>query len=176
MSENRIEIRPYEYMNHFMDDTALLVTMDNNGKPNVMALLWKTIGQLWMIPIITVAVAPSRYSFELLTQGVREFTVNIPSEKNAVALNIAGQYSGRNIDKFNGSNSRWCDRNHWSTCSIIAFVSSCQHVSHTRRETLWTMGRSYESWDLSVRVCCYCTGSTNAAAVVWHCCLVGCFR
>jgi len=43
MSENRKKIRPYEYINHFMSKAALLVSMDANGKPNVMALLWKTI-------------------------------------------------------------------------------------------------------------------------------------
>ena len=64
MSENRIEIGPYEYMNLFMDKAALMVTVDKNDKPNIMTLLWKTIGELWMIPVITVAVAPSRYTFE----------------------------------------------------------------------------------------------------------------
>lgn len=43
MSENRLEIRPYDYMEHFMDKAALMVTVDKNGNPNVMALLWKTI-------------------------------------------------------------------------------------------------------------------------------------
>ena len=43
MSENRIEIKPYEYMNHFMDRAALFCSVDKNEKPNVMALLWKTI-------------------------------------------------------------------------------------------------------------------------------------
>ena len=100
MSEKMIEIRPYEYMNYFMERAALFVSMDDAGKPNVMALLWKTIGELWMIPVITVAVAPSRYTFELLTKGVSEFTVNIPSEKIEDTINITGSYSGRNIDKF----------------------------------------------------------------------------
>ncbi len=43
MSENRIEIGPYEYMNHFMSKAALICSVDKNGKSNVMALLWKTI-------------------------------------------------------------------------------------------------------------------------------------
>jgi hypothetical protein len=43
MSENRIEIGPYEYMDYFMDKAALMVTVDKNEKPNVMALLWKSI-------------------------------------------------------------------------------------------------------------------------------------
>ena len=40
MAENRIEIRPYEYMSHFMDKAALMVSVDKNGKPNVMALFF----------------------------------------------------------------------------------------------------------------------------------------
>ncbi len=100
MSENRKEIRPYEYMEYIMKETALLVTMDKKGNPNVMALDWKTIGELWMIPIITVAVSPSRYSFELLTNGVDEFTLNIPSNKITGVIDITGTYSGRNTDKF----------------------------------------------------------------------------
>ena len=100
MSENRKEIGPYEYMEHFMDRAALMVTMDKNEKFNVMALLWKTIGELWMIPVISVAVAPSRYTFECITKGVKEFTINIPSNKIEDAINIAGTLSGRNTDKF----------------------------------------------------------------------------
>ncbi|MFX0031063.1 MAG: flavin reductase family protein [Candidatus Hodarchaeota archaeon] len=99
MSE-RYEISPYEYMNYFMSKAALLVSMSKEGKANVMALLWKTIGELWGIPIITVAVSPSRYTFKLLTEGRHEFTVNIPSVKIENAINITGSYSGRNVDKF----------------------------------------------------------------------------
>jgi len=99
MSENRKEIGPYEYMEYFMSKAALMCTIDKNGKPNVMALLWKTIGELWMIPIITAAVAPSRYTFELLNQ-VKEFTINIPSNEIEHAINTTGTMSGRNTDKF----------------------------------------------------------------------------
>ena len=100
MSENRKEIEPYEYMNLFMTRAALVVSMHNNGKLNVMALLWKTIGELWMIPVITIAVSPSRYTFELLTEGIPEFTINIPSKKNTNTINITGSSSGRSTDKF----------------------------------------------------------------------------
>jgi flavin reductase (DIM6/NTAB) family NADH-FMN oxidoreductase RutF len=36
----------------------------------------------------------------LLTEGINEFSVNIPSDKMYHALDVAGSYSGRNIDKF----------------------------------------------------------------------------
>ena len=53
-----------------------------------------------MIPVITIAVAPARYTFDLLTEGVNEFTINIPSEKIDNTINITGTLSGRNTDKF----------------------------------------------------------------------------
>lgn len=50
MSENRIEIGPYDYIELFFKRAALVVSMDNNGKSNVMAVLWRTIGELWGFP------------------------------------------------------------------------------------------------------------------------------
>ena len=98
--EGRREIDPYEYIEYFMSRAAHVVSMANNGQINAMALLWKTIGELLMIPVITIAVAPSRYTFKLLTEGVREFTVNIPSKKIANTINITGSLSGRSVNKF----------------------------------------------------------------------------
>ncbi len=57
-----------------------------------------------MIPVITAAVAPSRYTFECLTKGAKEFTINIPSNKNDHTINTTGSMSGRNTDKFKQAN------------------------------------------------------------------------
>ena len=99
MAENRIEIGPLEYSDYFFKTTGLLVSMDKNGKTNMMALDWKTIGDLWYHPIITIAVAYNRYTYELLTESLNEFTVNIPSNKTKHAIDIGGSYSGRTTDK-----------------------------------------------------------------------------
>jgi flavin reductase (DIM6/NTAB) family NADH-FMN oxidoreductase RutF len=104
MNLNRNEINPYDHIDKFFSQTGLLVSTGKDGKNNVMALDWKTIGELWSLPVITVAVAPSRYSFKLLTEGLREFTVNIPSSKISNAIMITGSSSGRNIDKFQKAN------------------------------------------------------------------------
>lgn len=104
MGNNRKQISEYEYIQSFFKKDALLVSMDKEGNPNVMALAWKTIGELWHLPIISVAVAPSRYSFKLLTEGIAEFTVNIPSEKISHAISIAGMSSGRDKNKFKEAN------------------------------------------------------------------------
>ncbi len=100
MLYNRKEIGPYDYIEHFKRNTGLLVSMDKNGKPNVMALDWKKIEEFKGIPVIRAQVDYSRYTYKLLTEGVNEFTVNIPSDKIYHTVDIAGSYSGRNIDKF----------------------------------------------------------------------------
>jgi len=99
MSKTMQEIGPYDYIEHFKRNTALLVSMDKNGKLNVMALDWKSIEDLEGIPVIRAQVAYSRYTYKLLTEGVNEFTVNIPSDKIYHAVDIAGSYSGRNTNK-----------------------------------------------------------------------------
>ena len=96
---NRIEIDPFEYIDIFNGNTALMVSMDKNGKCNVMALDWKKITEYNGNIVIRAQVDYSRYTYTLLTEGVDEFTINIPSESIYNAVNIAGMYSGRNNDK-----------------------------------------------------------------------------
>ena len=100
MSENRVEIEPYKYSEQFNNNTALLATVDKNGKPNMMTLDWKLIGNIGYEPIMAVAVATTRYTFECLKEGVKAFTVNIVSDKTTKYTNVAGSSSGRNVDKF----------------------------------------------------------------------------
>ena len=103
MSMNRKEIGPYEHSEYFYKNSALLVSVDKNGKPNMMTLDWKMIGDIGYEPIITVAVAGTRYTFECITKGVKAFTVNIVSDKTSKFLGIAGNSSGRDVDKFKES-------------------------------------------------------------------------
>ena len=100
MYENRKEIEPFDYIEYFNRNTALMVTMDKNGKLNVMALDWKKLFEFEGNPVIRAQVAYTRYTYTLLTKGINEFTINIPSDKAYHAVDIAGSYSGRNTDKF----------------------------------------------------------------------------
>lgn len=100
MSDSREEIQPYDYIEYFNRNTGLIVSMDKKGNPNVMALDWKTIEEFEGDIVIRAQVAYTRYTYTLLTEGVNEFSVNIPSDKIYDAVDIAGSYSGRNIDKF----------------------------------------------------------------------------
>ncbi|MFX1408870.1 MAG: flavin reductase family protein [Promethearchaeota archaeon] len=97
---NRKEISPYDYIELFKRNTALIVTMGKNGKLNVMALDWKKMEEMQGKPVIRAQVAYSRYTYTFLTEGVNEFTINIPSNKMYYAVDIAGSHSGRNTDKF----------------------------------------------------------------------------
>ncbi|MFX1375948.1 MAG: flavin reductase [Promethearchaeota archaeon] len=106
MSSNRREIDPYEYIEYFNDNTALMVSMDKNGHFNVMALDWKKITEFEGNTVIRVQVAYSRYTYTLLVEGVNEFTINVPSEKIYHAVDIAGFYSGRNTDKISKAGLR----------------------------------------------------------------------
>jgi flavin reductase (DIM6/NTAB) family NADH-FMN oxidoreductase RutF len=99
MSEKRKEINPFDYSEHFQRTTALMVTMDKNAKPNVMALDWKKLFEYKGDPVIRAQVAYSRYTYICLTEGQKEFTINVPSDKTYDAVDIAGVYSGRNTDK-----------------------------------------------------------------------------
>ncbi|MFX1315275.1 MAG: flavin reductase family protein [Promethearchaeota archaeon] len=103
MRSNRQEIQPFNYIEFFKRNTALLVTMDKSGKLNVMALDWKKMEEIENKPVIRAQVAYSRYTYTLLTEGVNEFTINIPSNEMYHAVDLAGSYSGRDMDKFRES-------------------------------------------------------------------------
>jgi flavin reductase (DIM6/NTAB) family NADH-FMN oxidoreductase RutF len=100
MSEKRVEIDPNEYLDQFRANTALLVSMRPNGEKNVMALDWKEMEEIDGNPVVRAQVAYSRYTYDLLTEGIKEFTINIPSNMIHSAVSVAGSCSGRNTDKF----------------------------------------------------------------------------
>jgi len=101
---NREEIEPFKYKDVFNGSSSLMVTVDKNSKPNMMALDWKKLFEYNGEPMIRAQVAYSRYTYSCLTEGIKEFTINIPSKKIYYAIDIAGTYSGRDIDKFKKAN------------------------------------------------------------------------
>jgi len=77
----------------------LLGVYQPNGAANIMTIGWGTIGFCWGMPIWTVLVRPSRYTY----QGMEYsgcFTVNVPSAGMSKAMAICGSKSGRDTDKF----------------------------------------------------------------------------
>jgi flavin reductase (DIM6/NTAB) family NADH-FMN oxidoreductase RutF len=78
---------------------ALLVSVSNEGKPNVMTIGWGAVGTIWGKPIFIVLVRPSRFTYELMAQA-RDFTVNIPYADLKETVAYCGQVSGAEHDKF----------------------------------------------------------------------------
>jgi flavin reductase (DIM6/NTAB) family NADH-FMN oxidoreductase RutF len=75
-----------------------LVSAEYEGKKNII-----TIGMFGYFSgkptLVGVGIAPSRYSCDLIRQS-GEFVVNIVDEKLLDAVQICGEQSGRDIDKF----------------------------------------------------------------------------
>ena len=80
------------------DYGALLLSVDQSGKPNPMAIGWGNIGIVWGKPIWVVLVRPSRYTYQCI-EHTGDFTVNIPPESLADVATFCGTVSGRDHDK-----------------------------------------------------------------------------
>lgn len=80
-------------------DGLLLGAYDSSGKANIMTIGWGTLGIIWGVPIWSVLVRPSRYTYDCIEHS-GAFTVNVPTEAMAPAMGICGTLSGRDIDKF----------------------------------------------------------------------------
>lgn len=77
----------------------LLVSIGQQGKPNVMTIGWGTIGIIWAKPIFTVLVRPSRFTYGLIEE-TGDFTVNVPAAEISEKVSFCGTVSGREHDKF----------------------------------------------------------------------------
>ncbi|MEM2178234.1 MAG: flavin reductase [Nitrososphaerota archaeon] len=81
----------------------LLVSIDSNGKPNVMTIGWGSIGIIWYKPVFTVLVRPSRYTHKLIEE-TEDFTINVPKKGMKDIIDFCGSVSGREVDKFKEKN------------------------------------------------------------------------
>lgn len=70
-------------------------------KPNLITIAWA--GNVCSDPpMLSISVRPERYSFDII-RTMREFVVNVPSLRQARAVDWCGVVSGRNEDKFAGA-------------------------------------------------------------------------
>jgi len=81
---------PYPY--------TLVVTVNKQGKPNVMGLSWWTFTSL-QSPMIAISVGHARYTHECI-EANREFVLCFPSKGQGKAAWQCGIKSGRKTDKF----------------------------------------------------------------------------
>ena len=78
------------------------LTVQAKDKLNVMTIGWASLGLMWARPSLTIMVRSSRYTYDIIEQA-SEFTVSVPTEDMAKALQVCGVKSGRSVDKFKES-------------------------------------------------------------------------
>jgi len=66
--------------------------------PNPMTIGWGTLGEIWHIPIFTVLVRPTRFTFNLM-ENSRSFSVCILPDHLTKKVAFCGSVSGRDTDK-----------------------------------------------------------------------------
>jgi flavin reductase (DIM6/NTAB) family NADH-FMN oxidoreductase RutF len=70
---------------------------------NTMTIGWGTIGFMWRLPMMMVAVRASRHTFGIIERAA-DFTVSIPSSDLSDAISFCGSKSGRDFNKFKECN------------------------------------------------------------------------
>ena len=65
-------------------------------KPNIITIAW-TGSVCSDPPMLSISVRPERYSFDII-KSTGEFVVNVPSRRQARAVDWCGMVSGRDVD------------------------------------------------------------------------------
>ena len=76
----------------------LLGSTDVDGNPNIMTIGWGVMGTVWGVPMWTVLVRPSRYTWKCI-EHCGCFTVNVPTAGMKEVCVLCGTKSGRDMDK-----------------------------------------------------------------------------
>ncbi len=77
---------------------VLLLTTEEKGKPNAMAIAWYAPVS-HDPPLLGVAVSPGNYSHRLIDNS-GEFVLNVPTRKLAGEVHFCGTTHGTDVDKF----------------------------------------------------------------------------
>ncbi len=85
----------HETIEKLSGDGILLVAGD---PPNIMTIGWGTLGVIWGIPVFTVLVRPTRYTFQVIEKS-HDFSVNVLPDEFKKQLAFCGTRSGKTIDK-----------------------------------------------------------------------------
>jgi len=99
-----------EYTQHYTEVMRMLTShgllvgsYDAAGKANLMTIGWGAVGSIWGVPLWTILVRPSRYTYRCI-EHTGCFTVNVPTERLAMSCAVCGSKSGRDTDKFAACN------------------------------------------------------------------------
>ena len=77
---------------------AVLVSCGTEDKPNMLTVAWTGITNT-VPPKTYISVRPGRHSYGLIKES-GEFVINLPSSAQARAVDYAGMFTGRKVDKF----------------------------------------------------------------------------
>jgi len=77
---------------------VLAVSVDESGKPNIIAVGWKMFTS-FSPPMIAISIGKTRYSHRLISDS-GEFVLAVPGEDLAKEVLFCGTRSGRHVDKF----------------------------------------------------------------------------
>jgi flavin reductase (DIM6/NTAB) family NADH-FMN oxidoreductase RutF len=89
-----LQLRPF----HVLDDECALL-VGGIDRPNPMTVSWGGFGTVWNRPAVTVYVRPTRHTYSCLQES-REFTLNFMPPAQQRALDLCGEFSGRDQDKW----------------------------------------------------------------------------
>ena len=101
--QGRVEKQSWKPGNVLSPVPAVLVSCGGTRgwKPNLITIAWA--GNVCSEPpMLSISVRPERYSHEII-ETTREFVVNVPSLRQAKAVDWCGVVSGRSVDKFAGA-------------------------------------------------------------------------
>jgi flavin reductase (DIM6/NTAB) family NADH-FMN oxidoreductase RutF len=101
MVRNKVE--PFEHIDEtnmlMIEGGLLLVSQGKDEKPNIMTIGWGFLGTIWRKPYFVVAVRKSRHTYKLMEES-NSFTVCVPTKGMDNVLEVCGEKSGRDMDKF----------------------------------------------------------------------------
>ncbi len=96
---HKIEIAEFSAKPFHLLDQEWALLVGGTARPNPMTVSWGGFGTLWMKPVVTVYVRPTRHTWGLLN-GHPEFTLNVLPGTMKKALQVCGSTSGRDSDKW----------------------------------------------------------------------------
>jgi len=93
------DIEPYIAL---FPNPALLVSCGCFEKPNIITIAWSSTACMDP-PMLSIAVTPSRHSYNLIVES-KDFVVNIAEASDARKVDLCGNISGLDHDKFKECN------------------------------------------------------------------------
>jgi len=94
---NKIDVEDDFYKLLHPKLSLLIVSTDENGKPNVMTCSW-SMPVSEVPPLIALAISRKAYTNELIRK-TKEFTVNVPDMSMIKEIWTAGTRSGKRVNK-----------------------------------------------------------------------------